>query len=155
MGFHSWQLLAGMFGGLAAALVAHKRHGYLPSCFLVTHMIIEWYHHALHGSHYDSGEITFHGIHTLLDIVFLHVEAKVHYQKFALLLVVCVVITLIGIFVHYYVPASSPALWSSVIEEKSLHSNSVLNYVVIGGMLGCVLSHLFFRTETKRCLRNH
>lgn len=155
MGFSSWQMLGALLGGFALALLAHKRHGYLPSIFLVGHMIIEWYHHALHGNHYDSQEITFHGIHAFLDIVFLHIEAKAHYQKYALPLVVCVVVALVVIFIYYYVPAAEALLWLETIEEKTVHEDAVLNYVVTGGMLGCVLSHLFFRTKTSQCVCTH
>jgi len=83
IGFGSWQIVAGLLGGMAVALVAHRKHGYMPSVFLVGHMIIEWYHYALHGSHYDSTVIAFHGIHAMLDVVFLYLEAKAHYSKYA------------------------------------------------------------------------
>ncbi len=153
MGFDSWSLLAGLLGGMAVALIAHKGHGYLPSVFLVGHMIIEWYHHALHGSHYNTGEVTFHGIHAILDMVFLYVEAKEHYSKYVLPFLSLVVLILIGIFTYNYVPAPSNFAMSPLVVqalevhkavgEHHSHGGGILHHMVIGGMLGCVLSHLF------------
>jgi hypothetical protein len=159
MGFDSWLLLAGMLGGMAVALVAHKGHGYLPSIFLVGHMLIEWYHHALHGNHYDGGEITFHGIHALLDMVFLSVEAKEHFGKYALPFLGVVITIIVGIFAFNYVPAQpsfamsplvSQALeMQKVLGEHHSHGGGILHHAVIGGMLGCVLSHLFLAPQWK------
>ncbi len=149
MGFGSWQMFGALLGGLSVALLAHKRHGYLPSLFLVGHMIIEWYHHALHGSHYNGSEITFHGIHALLDMVFLYVEAKAHYGKFARYITIGALVTLTVTFVYYYIPAPHSETWSGVIQENHFHSEGVLSSVVVGGILGCILSHLFSKTKTK------
>ncbi len=159
MGFDSWEFLAGLFGGMAVALVAHKQHGYSPSVFLVGHMFIEWYHHARHGNHYDGGEIAFHGIHALLDVVFLYIEAKEHFAKYALPFLGVVGVTLLGIFAYNYVPAppvfaisplSSQALevYKDLGEDHS-HGGGILHHAVIGGMLGCVLSHLFLAPRWK------
>lgn len=159
MGFDSWLLLAGLLGGMAVALVAHRKHGYLPSIFLVGHMLIEWYHHALHGNHYDGGEIAFHGIHALLDVVFLYVEAKEYLGKYALPFLGLVITTLVGIFAFNYVSAPpsfamSPLIAQAlevqkVIEEHYSHGGGLLHYAVIGGMLGCALSHLFLAPRWK------
>jgi hypothetical protein len=159
IGFDSWLLLAGLLGGMAVALVAHKGHGYLPSVFLVGHMLIEWYSHALHGSHYETSEITFHGIHAMLDMVFLYMEAKEHYEKYALPFLVVVVATLLGIFAFNYVPAPSVFAISPLVaqalemqkalEEHHSHGGGILHHAVIGGMLGCVLSHLFLTPSWK------
>lgn len=159
MGFDSWLLLAGMLGGMAVALVAHKRHGYLPSVFLVGHMLIEWYHHALHGNHYESGEITFHGIHAALDMVFLYVEAKERFGKYALCFLGLVVLTLLGIFAYNYVTAPPTFVLSPLIaqaleiqkatSEHHAHGGGLLHHMVIGGMLGCVVSHLLLAPRRK------
>lgn len=157
MGFGSWQLFAGMLGGVAIALVAHKQHGYAPSIFLVAHMVIEWYHHALHGSHYETGEIVFHGIHTCLDVMFLFIEARAHYGKYALPFVLLVGTTLGGIFIYYYIPLPhdvSPLLAQAMEIQRMTsdhhdHGGGMLHYVVIGGMFGCVFSHLFLAPRWK------
>ncbi|MCX6756589.1 MAG: hypothetical protein NTW35_00340 [Candidatus Nomurabacteria bacterium] len=159
IGFDSWLLLAGLLGGMAVALVAHKGHGYLPSVFLVGHMLIEWYHHALDGNHYDGSEIAFHGIHALLDMVFLYVEAKEHFGKYALPFLGVVVTIIVSIFAFNYVPAPSTFTISHLVNqalemqkdigEHHSHGGGILHYVVIGGMLGCVLSHLFLAPRWK------
>lgn len=148
MGIDSWQLLAALLGGLAIAFVAHKGHGYLPTVFLVGHMFIEWYHHALHSNHYDPGEIAFHGTHAVLDMVFLYVEAQEHYAKYALSFIGLVVLAIASIFAYNYVPA--PYVVSYVFTPvHHSHGGGVLHYVVIGGMLGCILSHLFLSIRKK------
>lgn len=148
MRFNSWLLPAGLLGGMAVAIVAHRKHGFAPSVFLVGHMVIEWYHHALHGSHYNGGEITFHGVHVILDMMFLYMEAKEHYAKYALPFLGVVLITLVGIFTYNYVPAPHvvPYVFTPVHHS---HGGGALHYAVIGGMLGCVLSHLFLLLRKK------
>lgn len=163
-GFSSWQALAAIFGGMAVAIVAHRKHGFAPSVFLVGHMLIEWYHHALHSNHYTSGEFFFHGVHAVLDMVFLYVEAKEHYAKYALPSLGAVVITLAGIFAYNYVPALpsfalSPLIAQALEVQKALggyhsHGGGVLHHIVIGGMLGCVLSHLFLAPGWKHVHQN-
>jgi hypothetical protein len=122
-------------------------------------MTIEWYHHALHGNHYNGVEIAFHGIHALLDMVFLYVEAKEHFGKYALPFIGLVVATLVGIFALNYVAPPSTFVMSpliaqalevqKVIGEHHSHGGGVLHHAVIGGMLGCVLSHLFLAPRWK------
>lgn len=144
----SWQLLAGMLGGMAVALVAHKQHGYLPSVFLVGHILIEWYHHALHGSHYDGGEIAFHGVHAILDMAFLCVEAKEHYAKYALLFFSVVFLMLVGIVAYSYVPA--PSEIEGALGRHHARDEGLLYHAVVGGILGCIIWHLFPSSKWKR-----
>lgn len=158
MGFDSWLLLAGLLGGMAVALFAHKGHGYLPSVFLVGHMLIEWYSHALHSNHYTSGEFFFHGVHAVLDMVFLYVESREHFGEYALPFLGAVVTTLVGIFAYNYVPAPtfavSPLVAQAMEMQRALgghhsHGGGILHHVVIGGMLGCLVSHLFLAPQWK------
>jgi len=154
MGFGSWQVVAGLLGGMAVALVAHRKHGYTPSIFLVGHMTIEWYHHAQHGSHYDFTEILFCGVHAVLDVVFLTHEVREHYSKYAYLVLVSVGALVAGIFWYYYMPATpqpevvSPLLQQALDVQKSMgehnhsHGGGALGAIVVGGVLGCVLSQL-------------
>lgn len=156
IGFDSWKMIAGLLGGMALAFAAHKGHGYVPSLFLVGHMTIEWYHHAVHGSHYSGSEITFHGIHALMDAIFLFVEAKEHYAKYALLFLSGVCVTLGIIFVINYIPAPPTTISFSPFMsngEEHSHKGGALHYIVIGGILGCVLSHLLFPVLKKRKIK--
>ena len=141
IGFSSWQVFAGLLGGMAVALVAHKSHGYAPSIFLIGHMLIEWYHHAKHGSEYDGYELAFHGVHAALDLVFLFIEARAHYGKYAYLLLGSVLTILGAMFFYFYV--------SGVSGHEHEHGPELLHIVVIGGMLGCVISHLFLVSKWK------
>ena len=122
-GFSSWQAIASIFGGMSVAIVAHRKHGFAPSVFLVGHMLIEWYHHALHSNHYTTGEFFFHGIHALLDVVFLYVESKEHHARYALPFLGVVVATLVGIFAYNYVPAQpsfAMSLFCDPTENRTL-----------------------------------
>ncbi len=158
MGFTSWHMLVVMLMGVAVAFIAHKQHGYVPSVLLVSHMIVEWCYHALHGNHYSLEEIVFHGVHALLDVVFLCIEAKEHYAKYALRLLAMVTLVLLGVFVYYYVPprqvasvpvsaTMSPLIAQALEVRKAMsgnhvHGGGIIHYTVIGGMIGCVMAHL-------------
>lgn len=158
-GFDSWQLLVVLLVSMTVAFAAHKHHGFLPSALLAGHMLIEWYSHAVHGNHYSRSEIIFHGIHAVLDIVFLCVEARVHYAKYALPILGALTTALVSIFAFNYTPeqpsfAISPlsahlAEIQKAVGKGHSHSRGILHHVVIGGMLGCVLWSLLFAQEQK------
>jgi uncharacterized membrane protein len=143
-----------MFAGTAVAVYAHKQHGYLPSVLLVCHMIIEWYSHALHGNHYTTSEFIFHGTHAVLDLVFLSVEANEHYKEYTVVFVGVVIASIIVVFWWNYVPAPntipnniSPLVTQALKVQKTMravhsHGGGVLYHLVIGGILGCVVSHI-------------
>lgn len=159
-GFSSWHLFAWMSGGAALALFAHRQHGYMPSVLLVCHMVIEWYSHALHGNHYSQSELVFHGIHAILDVMFLSMEAKEHYGEYALLFI-GVVVTMVAWVVWYnYVPALEPLpknvspLVAQALEiqrtmQNHSHGGGILYHLVIGGILGCIVSHMIIVTQHK------
>lgn len=133
MQFGSWQVVVVMFTGLVVALFAHKGHGQLPSWFLVAHMMIEWQYHAAHGNNYDGNEIAFHLAHVFMDMAFLFVEAKSHYKKQAPFFLLFVLALLISVFIYSYDGGPS----------THEHTDSLLSYLIMGGLLGCVMSHLF------------
>ncbi len=133
MQFGSWQVVVVMFTGLVAALFAHKGHGQLPSWFLVAHMMIEWQYHAAHGNNYAGNEIAFHLVHVFMDMGFLFVEAKAHYKKQAPFFILFVLALLISVFIYSY--AGGPSTHE--------HTDSLLSYLIMGGLLGYVMSHLF------------
>ncbi len=162
MGLGSWHMVLGLFAGLVAALWAHKSHGYAPSFFLVAHMGIEWYHHALHGNHYSNSELAFYGVHAIFDLMFLFVEARVHYGKYAHVLLVSALVIIGVMFWYFYVPAPtqspfamSPLLKQALELQKSMgghvHNNSggILHSVMIGGVIGCVISSFFLLLKGK------
>lgn len=156
MGLGSWHVLAALFAGCAVAVVAHKRHGFIPLALLLVHMTIEWYAHALYGGHYTTNELVFHGIHAVFDITFLYLEAGAHFKKYRLALVTVVVAFLAGVFYFNFVPSISTEhlspLYAQFVETHAEaahdhdHSgNSLLHPLVLGGVLGCVLSHLIYK----------
>lgn len=116
-------------------------------------MLIEWYHHALHSNHYTTGEFFFHGVHALLDAVFLYVEAKEHYAKYAFPALVTIAGVIAMVFVTNYVPAQ-PSFTGAVKGLPHNHDGGFLHHLMIGGILGCVLSHLFLAPRWKHVHQN-
>lgn len=159
-GFSSWHLYAWMTLGATVALFTHKQHGYMPLALLVCHMIVEWCSHALHGNHYSQGELVFHGIHAVLDFVFLSVEAREHCGKYAVPFLGAVIALIVGIVWYNYVPAPKPLpenlspLIAQALEvqramQNHSHNGGILYHIVIGGILGCIASHMLIITQHK------
>ena len=147
MGINSWQLATGLLG-VTISLAAHRKHGYLPLAFIVGHMMIEWYHHALEGSHYNSGEITFYGVHAVLDMAFLYVEARAHFGRYAMPLLGAISLCMLVIFLGnaegmHAIGNHAEKVAESAHQEHTHSEEGWIHYAVIGGMLGCILSQLF------------
>jgi hypothetical protein len=155
LGIDSWEPLAGMLICMAIAFLAHRKHGYIPSALLVAHMGMEWYHHALHGSHYTNWELVFYGVHALFDAVFLCVEAKEHYGRWARHFVLAIIALLVGIFAYCFVPAVpampsfaspfAPGVGGGHADHSHSHGGELLHYALLGGMLGCLGFQLLAR----------
>jgi threonine/homoserine efflux transporter RhtA len=121
-----------VLGGIALALFAHLRKSHLTLIFLVIHMVIEWIEYGSQVGHYSIREIVFYGIHTSLDFIFLWQEAKMHLFKYRNVLTVGVFVGLLIMF--FYVRSSSITMQG--------HPSSGIEAVVLGGIFGCLCSHL-------------
>ncbi len=141
--FGSSLTITGLAIGMILALFAHMRGGYGTIILLVIHMAIEWSEYAHHGT-YSVKEYLFYGFHTMLDFVFLWQETKMHLARFRYLVMGAVATGLTTLFV--YVSWTTPGTQS----ESTLVANLV-EPLVLGGILGCTLSHLF---ERKRACRS-
>jgi hypothetical protein len=150
MGVMSWMSVTGLAACAIVAFFAHTKHGKLPSLLIVIHMGLEWYHHALHGNHYGTGELVFYGVHALFDVIFLTLEAKEHYGKWAKWFLLTILVLLVGIFSLNYVPAppvmsfaKSFAVPSGMEQVTSGHSHAhgggPFHTAVLGGILGCLV----------------
>lgn len=139
--FGSATAISGIVAGFVLALFAHKKYGLLTIALLLVHMFIEWFEHSLHWRDYSTKEIILHGIHAVLDFVFLFQELRAHAFKIwkrAFGLVILVIITMI--LINY------GAIHAD--EAEGAH-NVLVEAFVVGGMYGCILSHLFKR---ERCV---
>ena len=133
--FASPVAITGIVAGFALAIVAHKRYGLLTIALLLVHMLIEWFEHSLHWRDYSTKEITLHGIHAALDFVFLFQELRAHAFKIwkrAFTVVVLIILTVIIVNFNKVSATEAEGISSILIEA-----------FVVGGMYGCILSHLF------------
>lgn len=140
----SWLAIVGLSTGIALAIVAHMRHGYGTIILLLVHMTIEWSEYASYGSHYSSKEMLFYGLHVVLDFAFLWQEAKTHLPRFRYYIMGSVAVGVLMLFV--IVSQNAPAAYvygmQFVHQNEHAHESSLFETVVIGGILGCTLSHL-------------
>lgn len=130
-------------GGLAVggvvAILAHQRHTYLPFVFIVIHMATETYVHTRHWWHYKEKEVLFYSVHTLFDIWFLWMETKDAKRRWIVLGSTLTVLLTIGWY--YHIPA--PKLLYPGIAMTHTHQKTALEAVVLGGVLGCALCHVW------------
>ncbi len=162
---HNFGNLIGMTGlglGLLVALLAHSRYGYLTIGLLLVHMVIEWSEHGLHWADYSSGEITMNVIHIALDFIFLYQELKVHAARYFAPIFSGIIIVLCLIFAHgMYIEHNEHAAdeahelheGEEAHEDEHDHGGSLVESFVVGGMFGCILSHLFRRKD--ECGHSH
>ena len=132
--FSSWSVIIGFGAGIMLALIAHTGRNYGTIIFLLIHMTIEWSEYARHKS-YTGKEIAFYGFHTILDFIFLWQEIKIHFWRFRRLLTGIAGIGLGTLFI--------------IVSQSSFRMggaqtvNNMVEPLVIGGILGCTLAHLF------------
>lgn len=144
--FHALQMVwtplavLGALVGLALAIVAHLRHGYATLILLIVHMTLEWTEYAQSGFAYSGREMAFYIVHVLLDGVFFWQEAKSHLFRFRYQAAAGVLIGLGILSFFLYTPNSG-----LVVEEKE--SAVPVEAAVIGGILGCTLSHLLSKRK--------
>ncbi len=119
--------------GLLLALIAHAKNNYIVIIILILHMGIEWIewsHEILRWQ-----QIIFNAIHAVMDFVFLSHELKVHARQYRKIIISGVLGLLMLIL------ASGRYIQ---IGERMITN---LEPFVIGGVLGCVLSHLYFHIK--------
>ncbi|MBP6857669.1 MAG: hypothetical protein KBC11_00510 [Candidatus Pacebacteria bacterium] len=133
----SWSLAPFLALGFVVALVSHRTSHVISLLFLVAHMTIEAIEYASLGFSFTSVVLFWILVHVAMDYVFLWGEVKKHfynvrYQMYSS-------ITLGVICIYFFVPRVASAITES-------HS-SILEFIVLGGVMGCVLSHLLPHTH--------
>ena len=119
--------------GLTMAVIAHTKRNYIVVIILILHMGIEW----MEWSHkiLDRQQIVFNVMHAVMDFVFLWHELKVHAQQYRNIIISGVMGLLTVIFISgQYIPIGTQIICN-------------LEPFVIGGVLGCIMSHLYFRIK--------
>ncbi len=154
--------ITGLGLGLLVAILAHSRYGYLTIALLLVHMLIEWSEHGLHWAEYSSGEMTMNVIHAVLDFVFLYQELRVHASKYFTPIFSGIIVALVLTFgysavtenlEHSSEEAHEIAGEDAEEEHEHEHGGSLVEAFVVGGMFGCILSHLFRRKD--ECGQSH
>jgi arginine exporter protein ArgO len=136
-GFESTWSISILLGGFLLALVAHKWSSVLSILFLLVHMVLEAIEYSTHPL---VGILAFwFFFHVILDFAFLYGETSKHFAKakIPLFLSGLVAISSIYLFLPRY------------INHSSSHTNGepLMVYFVLGGIVGCVLSHLLPHTH--------
>lgn len=144
----SWMVPVALALGLGVAALAHTRYGILTIGLLLVHMGLEWAERARHGWHYSPGEIALHAVHACLDFTFLYQELRMHARRYHKPLFTGITACLILLFMGLYTPAPrSPFLLAAMRFHthqwhKHGHGSSPIEPFVMGGMFGCIMSHL-------------
>lgn len=128
----SWSVVPFLALGFVVALFAHRSAHVLSLLFLVAHMTIESIEYASYGSSFATLALVWIGIHVVMDLVFLWGEVRRHFHGVRYQMWSSIVIGIVCIY--FFVPKVAGVLTES-------HS-SILEFIVLGGVMGCVLSHL-------------
>ncbi len=116
--------------GFILAVFAHARKNYITIILFLIHMSIEWFEWSQKGINFNLSSSIFNLAHVIMDFVFLSHELSAHIKKKKSLIFFIVVLLLITVSFlgHFIIPKSE-----EVIE--------IIEPFVIGGILGCVISH--------------
>ncbi len=132
---HGWEHISdySLWFGVIIAMLAHARKNKITIVILFSHMAIEWFE-------WGSAKILFLAFlcnifHAGMDFTFLHHEIKVHLKKNPTLILSGALLILLFIF-----------LTSSQVEvsEEVLRS---IHPFVLGGVIGCIASHIYFHIK--------
>jgi hypothetical protein len=137
----SWTTWLSVGTGLLLAAVAHARHGWSTIVLLCVHMVIEWISYAEHGAGFTSSEVILQVIHTALDITFLWQEIRIHMRRYRYYTFTAIIGALAILFTLNYEGAGGAH------EAEHSHGDTPIEAIVIGGILGCTLSHLLRRRK--------
>lgn len=122
--------------GFLLAIFAHAKKNYITIFLLLLHMSIEWFEWSQVGIFNNLQEGLFNVSHVIMDFIFLSHELQAHIKRkknlvFAIVIFLLILISVLG---HYVF------LKSDLVLET-------IEPFVIGGILGCVLSHLFYHLK--------
>jgi len=128
----SWRSLPFLVLGFVVAIISHRTSHVISLLFLIAHMSIESIEYASLGFSFGFAVLFWLIVHIAMDYVFLWGEVKRHFYNVRFQMYSSIALGLICIY--FFVPHVANALSES-------HS-SILEFIVLGGVMGCVLSHL-------------
>jgi len=151
-----WSLWAfvGLASGLLLAYFAHSKKGFLTLLLLAVHMSIEWSHHFEFALRYTTGEFFIHGIHVIFDGVFLVSEWKRHSKNALKAVLAGVGIGVLSLFLLGGHAHHEEEHAEEIVTEHEEHSHAGFPFeaLVIGGILGCVATHLLEKKKEEKTL---
>lgn len=119
--------------GLVLAISAHARKNYITLAILALHMGIEWFEWSQEVL--SMGDIAFNLLHITMDFIFLSHELRVHAKRYRTVVLASVSVLLVMIFCIGHTVS---------VEVNNL---KYLEPFVIAGVLGCILSHIYFHIK--------
>ncbi len=128
----SWRVLPFLVLGFIVALFAHRTTHVLSLLFLVAHMTIESIEYASVGFSFTTAVLFWVIVHIVMDYVFLWGEVKKHFYNVRYQMWSSIVLGVVCIY--FFVP--------KVVGVLAESHSSILEFIVLGGVMGCVLSHL-------------
>ena len=125
--------IASLFFG--ASVIAHTyRHPFL-FIMLIAHMATEVFEWSLESLSVVT--IVVYGAHTLMDFIFLHHELHAHGSKKSNVVLLVTAGILLGVFL-------------AGRQFSGIHIPEIVHSSIIGGVLGCVISHLVFHSTIEK-----
>jgi hypothetical protein len=128
----SWKLVPFLVLGFVVAIISHRTNHVLSLLFLVAHMSIESIEYASLGFAFSFTVLFWLLVHVAMDYTFLWGEVKRHFYSVRYQMYSSIALGLVCIY--FFVPKVAGAL-------SETHA-SILELIVLGGVMGCVLSHL-------------
>ncbi|MCC7436274.1 hypothetical protein IT402_00130 [Candidatus Nomurabacteria bacterium] len=128
----SWTSLLFLGLGFVVAIISHRTSHVISLLFLVAHMTIESIEYSSLGFSFGLAFLFWVLVHIAMDYVFLWGEVKKHFYNVRYKIFSSIALGLICIY--FFVP--------KVAGEISTSHSSILEFIVLGGVMGCVLSHL-------------
>jgi hypothetical protein len=120
-----------LISGLLFAVIAHQsKYKTLATLFIVLHMVLELPHMIEHIGHDGMGMVLGHGLHIIFDLVLLYTLSNSIKHFIFFVFVILLLIFTMNTFLLEVMKETKP--------------------FVLGGVLGCVGTHLLFKKLNKK-----
>lgn len=120
-----------LFLGIGIAILAHAKKTFITLILLLGHISIEWFEWGVQTFILSIALLNL--AHAIMDFIFLNHEIKVHLKKINSYFTLFIVLIFL---VFLYKSSPNIRIGEDVLE--------ILHRFVLGGVIGCVGSHLVF-----------
>lgn len=131
------QIVLLFLAGLALAIFSHARKNSIAVILLLVHMGIEWFEWS--QKEFVLSALLFTLGHVAMDFIFLSHELSAHMKEYKKKILTFTSIFLVAIFGVGYFFLRDVSGIDTVVE--------IVEPFVIGGVLGCVSSHIFYHLK--------